>query len=94
MNAIAFFIQSLLTSVFTAFVIEFVRTGYGFTQGEFTWFDSFMSSWLLALGIHAIEFCVKAFNGSFADQDERPEPDFFVQDAPKTAAKDYGSPLQ
>lgn len=94
MNAIAFLVQSLFTSFATAVVIEFVRTGYGFTQGSYVWFDTFWSSWAIALVIHAVEFCVKALNGSFEECDDRPEPDFFIKDAANTAPKDYGSPLQ
>lgn len=94
MNAIAFLIESLLTSFATAFLIEFVRTGYGFTQGDWIWFDSYWSSWAMALGVHALEFYVKALNGSLGEQDERPDPDFFLQECPKTAKHDYGSPLQ
>lgn len=94
MNVIAFLIESLLMSFVTAFLIEFVRTGYGFTQGEWIWFDSFWSSWALALGIHTVEFCGKALKGSFDDEDDRPDPDFFIQEGPKPVKKDFGAPLQ
>lgn len=93
MNAIVFFIQSLLTSVFTALVIEFIRTGYGFTQGEFTWFDSFWSSWAIALAIHAVEFVVELSSGSLDDEEL---PRSLMLDEPVTAKQtnDYGAPLQ
>lgn len=93
MNAIAFLIESLITSFATAFLIEFVRTGYGFTQGDFVWFDSCISSWGIALGIHAVEFLVKLASGSL-DDEELPQSlmrDEYIQ--PKQA-KDYGTPLQ
>lgn len=94
MNVIAFMIESLLMSFGTALLIDFVRTGYGFTQGNWVWFDTYWSSWGFALAIHAVEFSVKAFKGSFEEDDERPEPDFFIQGGSKPSRKDYGAPLQ
>lgn len=93
MNAIAFFIQSLLTSVFTAIVIEFIRTGYGFTQGEFTWFESFWSSWAIALAIHAVEFVVKLSSGSL-NEEELPQSLMLNEPIAAKHPNDYGAPLQ
>jgi hypothetical protein len=93
MNAIAFLVHSLLTSVFSAIVIEFIRTGYGFTQGEFAWFDSFVSSWIMALGIHAIEFIFKLTAGAFVDT-ELPDRRTYNQYVPAKRPTDYGAPLQ